>query len=152
MRRTLLLSVACTLLLAGCGPKDLTIQTVDGKRQVALKVEIADSAKERTRGLSKRTTLEKGTGMLFVFKEPEMMSFWMKDTLIPLEILYFDEGGNFVNAFLMEPCQEDPCPAYPSAARAAYALEVSPGFRAENSIGSGWKLDVKQVKGMSKPS
>jgi uncharacterized membrane protein (UPF0127 family) len=125
--------------------------TVDGKRQVSLKVEIADSAKERTKGLMNRTRLEKDTGMLFVFPAPQMMSFWMKNTLIPLEILYFDVDGNFINALVMQPCEADPCAQYPSAAQASYALEVAPGYRADHAIGSGWKLDVKQVKAMSNP-
>lgn len=54
----------------------------------AFSVEIADTSDERTKGLSGRTNLDENTGMLFVFEEPGHYSFWMKDTLIPLDIIF----------------------------------------------------------------
>ncbi len=141
----------CTLALAGCGSKELSLSSYDGSQKVTVLVEIADTPKERDRGLMDRDALEEGKGMLFVFKEPEMLSFWMKNTRIPLEILYFDQQGEFVNVASMVPCTADPCPRYEAAALSQYALEVNPGFRETHKIGVGWKLDMKRVQKISRP-
>ncbi len=141
----------CLLALTACGPKELTLTSFDGSKKVSLMVEVADTPKERDRGLMDRNVMEEGKGMLFVFKEPEMLSFWMKNTRIPLEILYFDQQGEFVNVAAMVPCTADPCPRYDAEALSQYALEVNPGFRVANEIGVGWKLDVKKVGKMSRP-
>ncbi len=121
-----------SLLLAACTRQPdtlhpLTLLSPTGQR-IDLQVELADDHAERSRGLMFREELPEGQGMLFVFKKPQMLSFWMKDTRIPLDILFFDAGGQFVSARTMEPCRSDPCPMYPSAADAQYALEVPAGF------------------------
>ena len=84
--------------------------------------------------------------MLFIFSAPQQLSFWMKNTLIPLDILYFDSEGNFVSSSTMEPCTKDPCATYPSAGPAQYALEVNAGFAVENGINEAWSLEVENVK------
>lgn len=152
MRRQLfLLALSSTLLLSACADGKLNIVSPDQTKTVTVEVEVADSARERERGMMGRTTLEKGHGMLFAFKEPEMLKFWMKKTLIPLEIIFFDADGKFVNALTMEPCKADPCPSFASAALAKYALEVNPGFRTENGIGVGWALDLASVQKNANP-
>ena len=148
----LFVPLLCAFMLSACGTSDLTLSSFDGSKTVSLKVEVADSPKERTKGLMNRESLEKGTGMLFVFPEAQMLSFWMKKTKIPLEILFFDPSGSFVNALTMEPCEQDPCEAYSSEALSNYALEVSPGFREENGVGVGWKLDPLEVARMADPT
>lgn len=139
-----ILLVLC-LLLWGCGKKssDLTLSSSDGSKTVTILIEVADEPEERARGLMNRTELPQDTGMLFVFPESAMRSFWMKNTLIPLEIFYFDGNGEFVSWTTMQPCEKEPCPTYDSASLAKYALEVSPGFRAKNGIGVGWNIDIK---------
>jgi uncharacterized membrane protein (UPF0127 family) len=152
MRRSaLLIALASSLLLSACADGKLSIVSPDASKTVTVDIEVADSARERERGMMGRTSLEKGHGMFFAFKEPEMLKFWMKKTLIPLEILYFDADGRFVNALTMEPCKADPCPSYSSAALAQYALEVNPGFRTENEIGVGWSLDLASVQKNTNP-
>lgn len=135
-----------TVTLSGCADGKITMRSYDGSMSVTMSVEIADSPTERERGLMKRGTIDPQSGMLFVFKEPQVLQFWMKDTTIPLGIIFFDHEGNFVNALDMKPCSEDPCPVYRSAALAQYALEVTPEFRQEKGIGVGWKLDLATVK------
>lgn len=152
MRSRVLLPLLCACMLSACGSSDLTLSSFDGSQTVSVKVEVADSAKERTKGLMNRESLDKGTGMLFVFPEPQMLSFWMKNTKIPLEILFFDPSGSFVNVYTMKPCAQDPCEAYTSEALSQYALEVSPGFREENGIGVGWKIDPLEVERIANPS
>lgn len=151
-RISLAVVLASVLVLSACGSKTLTLSSFDGTQTHEVRVEIADSPKERDKGLMNRENLEHDTGMLFVFMEPQMLSFWMKNTKVPLDIIFFDADGNFVNGLTMEPCTKDPCPSYKAAALSAYALEVPKGYRADKKIGTGWKLDLKQVKKISKPS
>ncbi len=128
-------------LLVSCnrGPMQITLQGPEGKTAV-FTVELADRDEERIQGLMHRTTLDTGHGMLFVFPAEQALSFWMYDTLIPLDIAFFDGSGNFINAFTMDPCSTDPCPKYNSASFAKYALELGKGERANNDIGPGWKI------------
>lgn len=145
-----LIAVMGIALSACAGSKAITFIAPGGDK-VPLLVEVADTPTERSKGLMERASLEPGAGMLFAFKEPQMLQFWMKDTKIPLEILFFDAQGNFVNASTMQPCTADPCPTYSSAALAKYAVEVNPGFREQSGVGVGWTIDVEKVKNLSKP-
>lgn len=149
--RSLIPLLLLSLLVACTGTKTIDFIAPNGEDRVPLTVEIADSPTERSNGLMGRTTMEEDHGMLFVFMEAAPLQFWMKDTLIPLEILYFDASGSFVNVAEMEPCTADPCPTYPSAAAAQYAVEVNPGFREQQGIGVGWKIDLEQVDKLSNP-
>ena len=74
------------------------------------------------------TSLGDLDGMLFAWDSPVQVSFWMKDTLIPLDIGFFDESGSLFLVVHMVPCQADPCPSYPSESPILYALEALPGF------------------------
>jgi uncharacterized membrane protein (UPF0127 family) len=102
----------------------LTIINSAGE-SVEVPVEIADTEAERSIGLMGRTTLAEDAGMLFVFDQPQPLSFWMKDTLIPLSIAYIDTEGYIVDIQDMQPLDETP---HPSAEPAQYALEVNQGF------------------------
>lgn len=108
---------------------------------IDLRVEVADTPEERERGLMFREELPEGRGMLFMFDKSQILHFWMKNTMIPLDILFFDERRNLVSAMTMEPCVADPCPLYPSTAEARYALEVPAGFIERYGVGVGWSFD-----------
>jgi uncharacterized membrane protein (UPF0127 family) len=105
-------------------PATLTITNSFGER-VPVQVEIADTDAERQTGLMGRTALAEDAGMLFVFDQEQPLSFWMRDTLIPLSIAYIDAGGTIVDIQDMQPLDEI---SHPSAAPAKYALEVNQGF------------------------
>lgn len=90
-------------------------------------VEVARSDRDRMRGLMYRDFLEKGTGMLFVFEGDQMHPFWMKNTLIPLDIAWISSEGKVVDVQQMEPCVADPCPSYMPAGPSQYVLEVPLG-------------------------
>ena len=104
-------------------------------------VEVADTEEERAQGLMFRENLPENAGMWFVFPEPGIYAFWMKNTLIPLDVLYFDEEGKFVSVQTMNPCEHDPCKTYPSARPAKYALEVNAGFAEKEGVGEKWRLE-----------
>lgn len=139
------LFIVGALLVAGCAspsPTPRTNVTLLGPagQAVTVSAEIADEPKEREQGLMFRKHLPRDEGMLFVFETPAVLSFWMKNTLIPLDIAFFDAKGNFVSSASMEPCNADPCPQYRSNGEAVYALEVAAGFLANTELGPGWAL------------
>lgn len=137
------------IFLVACARKTENLQRMtlvsSAGRQVELLIEVADDNEERSRGLMFREKFPMGQGMLFVFDKPQILSFWMKNTKIPLDILFFDGGGKFVSTVTMKPCTEDPCQTYPSAAEAQYALEIPAGFVEQHNIGEGWYGDVENV-------
>jgi uncharacterized membrane protein (UPF0127 family) len=113
----------------------LTITNSAGE-EVPVRVEIADTDAERQTGLMGRTTLAGDAGMLFVFDQEQTLSFWMKDTLIPLSIAYIDAEGRIVDIQDMQPTDDIP-PQYVSAEPAQYALEVNQGFFEERGVSVG---------------
>jgi uncharacterized membrane protein (UPF0127 family) len=92
-----------------------------------LVVGVADAAELRRRGLMFVADLGDLDGMIFIFGQDTAGGFWMKDTLIPLDIAFFDAAGKFVDGFAMEPCVTDDCPSYQPAGAYRYALEVPAG-------------------------
>ena len=99
--------------------------TING---VGFDVELAITQEEQSQGLMGRTNLEKGTGMLFVYSDPRELSFWMKETLIPLDILFFDHNSTLIKLFSkVPPCKKDPCKTYSTPSPALYVLELPAG-------------------------
>ena len=154
--------VLFSLLLAGCGGEtggsrsanttpdsrpqtttsdsELRTVTIDasGGEKVEIKVEVADTDAEHQLGLMGRTALPEDRGMLFVFDEEQELSFWMKDTLIPLSIAFMDSEGRIVDIQDMEPSKE----GYVSGAPAQYALEVNQGFFEERGVKVGDRAEL----------
>ena len=97
--------------------------------------ELAVSDHERARGLMFREKLNSDEGMLFVFEEESYHSFWMKNMIISLDLLWLNRDKLIVH---MEenvpPCKEDPCPSYAPRIGAMYVLELRAGSVAENGL------------------
>jgi len=100
-------------------------------------VKISDDSSERQRGLMFVSFLEESKGMLFVFEKNGLHGFWMKNTLIPLDIIWISEDYDVVNVETAEPCEEDPCPVYVPEKEARYVLEVNSGWANRNEIRVG---------------
>ena len=98
----------------------VTRLTLDG---VSFHPELALTSASRARGLMLRRKAP-ADGMLFVFAEVESGGFWMKNTLVPLTIVFFDADGKCVRRLAMTPCRGDPCPIYSPERRYRFALEL----------------------------
>jgi uncharacterized membrane protein (UPF0127 family) len=129
------------LLLSGCATAGGTWVELDGKRYV---VEIADDEAERERGLMFREELAADHGMLFLHDREEPLAYWMKNTKIPLDILYFDTGRRLVAQQRdVPPCTlGDGCPPYPSNAPARYVLELNAGQAEQLKLSDGAELKL----------
>jgi uncharacterized membrane protein (UPF0127 family) len=112
---------------------------LDGHRY---EVEIADDDAERARGLMFRDELAAERGMLFIHDELAPQAYWMKNTRIPLDILYFDDQRRLVSQQRdVPPCSAgDRCPSYPSDAPARYVLELNAGKAAQIGLENGEEL------------
>ena len=124
------------------GLRTLTIDTSAGKK-VEVRVEVADDPYERARGLMYRTALGKDRGMLFVYPDEQDLSFWMKNTLIPLSIAYIDSEGHIVDILDMKPLDDKP-PQYRSSEPVQYALEVNQGFFEEKGVKVGDRVNLPE--------
>ena len=133
--------LALALLLSGCASAAGHWVEIGGER---IPVEIADDDAERARGLMFRDELAKGTGMLFLHDREEPQAYWMKNTKIPLDILYFDNELRLVGQQRnVPPCSAgDRCPPYPSHRPARYVLELNAGQAARLGLEAGATLTL----------
>ena len=131
---------ASTTPTAESGGQQSTLAIINSAgERVVVRVEIADTPAERTRGLMERTELAEDAGMLFVFNREQQAPFTMKNTLIPLSIAFIDAGGRIVDILDMQPLDETT--RYSSAEPYQYALEVNKGFFGARGIEVGNVLE-----------
>jgi hypothetical protein len=98
-----------------------------GHGSVELRVEVASTDAQRAQGLMNRRRLAPKAGMVFLFAQPTRTQFWMKETLIPLSIAFYDRSGRILRILDMAPCRADPCPVYDAGVAFRGALEVNRG-------------------------
>jgi uncharacterized membrane protein (UPF0127 family) len=112
--------------------------------QIQINVEIANTPEERKIGLSGRNTLGEYNGMLFVMDDEALTAFWMKDMLIPLDMIFIDSNGFIVDIKRkVEPCSFDFCPNIIPSSPFKYNIEVNSGFTDTNGIAIGNSVDIK---------
>jgi len=148
-RCLLVMATLAALSVAGCAEADADIPSVtpppqepsppDGHAWVifgpdTVTAELAETPAAHSQGLRNREELAAGTGMLFVFQDEAIRTFWMQDTLIPLDIAFLDSTFTIVDIQQMEPLSQQ---VHESAYPAMFALEVAQGYHAARSIRVG---------------
>lgn len=116
---------------------------------VSVVAEKADSPEKRQRGLMHRTKLGEKEAMVFYFDETAPQAFWMYNTLIPLTVIFLDDGLKIVDMQNMSPCHErNPalCTVYTSQSPARYAIEVNQGFVGKYAIKLGDHVTIEAEK------
>lgn len=144
MRKIIALILA--VLVFGCAQEKIDEKQVMIKTsgdEIKLNVEIADSSAEIIKGLMHREKLGENEGMLFVFPDEDYRNFWMKNTLIPLDLLFIAANGTIVDMKeSFQPCKTEFCESYKSKEKAKYVLEVNGGFAGENEISTGDYVNI----------
>jgi uncharacterized membrane protein (UPF0127 family) len=138
MLRALFLALAATPAAAetSCTPDRLNLRWPGGGASFA--VELADTVEERARGLMFRETLDPAAGMLFVYETPRRAMFWMKNTLIPLDMLFADATGT-VTVVHANAVPGDLTPV-DGGDGVAFVLEINGGLAAQLGIVPGAEL------------
>ena len=126
-------------ILAGCSTQPPEVSFPD--RGITFHPEIARTALEMERGLMNRTSAEKG--MLFIFDTNGYYYFWMRDTLIPLDMIFMNGVGQVVDVIHAEPCTSMHCETYTSIAPARFVLEIESGIANQYGITPGDGATIK---------
>ena len=132
-RVAVILALVTSLGVLSCNEEkpEMTKLTIKG---IELEVEVARTPEEKARGLMFREELKSADGMIFIFDEDRHLSFWMKNTLIPLSIAYISSDGRIREIYDMEPESLEPVVSNHSV---RYALEVPRGYFREKGIVPG---------------
>ncbi len=140
MYKVLLLLFVCIFFVLGCGKSKVILP--DG---TALKIELAKTQEETERGLMFRENLGQNEGMLFIFPKEDIRFFWMKNTLIDLDMIFIDSTGlikdiaeNVPHSYIGAPEEEIAM----AAGFGKYVLEVNSGFAAKHNLKQGDKLTI----------
>lgn len=139
--RGLIFFLICNLCACAAGASGPSVE-LKGHR---FDIEIAADDASRERGLMFRESMPADHGMLFLFERPAAQTFWMKNTHIPLDILYFDQNYKLVSVQQrVPPCHStgNDCPVYPSTGPAQYVLELNAGIADKLGIKEGDELKV----------
>jgi len=148
--------LSALLLAAACNaaPKNSPTPTpaAAGPRVVmpsgaVYRMELARTPEETAQGLMFRESLAPRTGMLFLFAEPAVRPFWMKNTMISLDIIWLDADGRVVYISAdTPPCRADPCGNYDPKVPAVTVVEIAGGLAKAEKIEIGSKLQILDVK------
>jgi uncharacterized membrane protein (UPF0127 family) len=150
MRRSLPMLFLLAVSLSACSGTEnsgdpeqtdvLIVHTSSGEQSFA--IQVAATPEARAQGLMGRENLEPYDGMAFTWSEPVQTSFWMKDTLIPLSVAFWDKNWRVVAMFDMDPCTADPCPTYDPGVEILGAVEVTQGELERRGIELGDRVEI----------
>lgn len=131
------------LFASGCNhPGQAPVQNQVCSKNRCFEVEVVQKEEERARGLMFREFLDENKGMLFIFSDSRPHSFWMKNTLIPLDMIWIDYAQRIVDIIPgVPPCKADPCPVYTPKGSALYVLEVNAGLAQKAKMAVGERLE-----------
>jgi hypothetical protein len=110
----------------------------------AFKLEVADAERKRQLGLMNRRSMSPDHGMIFVFQEDLELNFWMKNTLIPLDVIYIDAKGKVANIDQME--ARDIKTKHPSKGAVRYAIELNKGMAAKAGLKAGDVVEIPKLE------
>jgi hypothetical protein len=112
-----------------------------------ISLEVARTSQEQAMGLMYRTSLAPDRGMLFSFNPPQPVNFWMKNTLIPLDMIFLRNGEIQAIAPNVPPCTTTPCPTYGPQVPIDQVIELRGGRAAELSLKVGDRVNIKFLDG-----
>jgi len=139
--KTKIIFSGCIMLTSLACQKDTQLKNQVCFRDQCIEVELAQTPEEQAGGLQFRTSLELNSGMLFIFSESQQRSFWMKDTLIPLDMVWIDDSKKVIHVTRhAAPCKGTLCPIYSPPSSIRYVLEVNAGYVDELGIRIGDRL------------
>ena len=116
-------------------------------------LDLALTPEEISTGLMFRPSLPENRGMLFLFDEPRTPAFWMKNMLIPLDLVFLDGTGTVVDVIAdVQPCAAEPCPNYPPSSPALAVLEIGAGVASAHGLETGAVIQFERVPGYPVPA
>jgi uncharacterized protein len=138
---------ASTAVTPAPSPGDASAPRVEMPSGAVYRLELAKTPQEQSQGLMFRESLPAKSGMLFLFPEGGVHKFWMKNTMIPLDMIWMDPAGRvlFVSAGT-PPCQSDPCASYGPDGPASSVLEIAGGMALREGIVVGSTLKLVDVR------
>jgi uncharacterized membrane protein (UPF0127 family) len=138
--------LAFLLVLAAANANIAPVCVAPDGAQVALELALTDQ--EKATGLMYRDSLAADHGMLFVFNQDDIFTFWMKNTLMPLDMVWFDATGRVADVHPdAQPCRVDPCPKFKNIRPARAVLLVNAGYAAAHGLKPGAATTFRRVPG-----
>jgi hypothetical protein len=146
------LAFAAAILLTACGgsdaAKNAVPKTVDDRFPIRIgdrtvQMQVAALPPEMEKGLMFRTTMGEDEGMIFIFTHPQQMGFWMRNTILPLDIGYIDPTGELKEIYPMYPHDEKTVSSHSRDIQ--FCLEMNQGWYQRNGVRPGANLDLKAV-------
>lgn len=136
------------LFCSGCInkiPNETNLTTIrfynEDKQFVEIKAEVADTIYKQAIGLMNRTNMPEDRGMLFIFNDEKKREFWMKNTLIPLDIIFLDKDLKIVSIIEnAQPCKTIDCELYSSTGPSKYVIEIKGGLSSKYNITNQTKI------------
>ena len=143
-----LLVTAASALLILDETRDRPYRATFAGTDAELRLETAETFEERKKGLMHRHTLDQDAGMLFIYPGERDRTFWMKNTFIPLDIIFVDENGTIVKIHEAEPqpfTADEELSRYRSGRPAKYVIETHQGFSEDHGIEEGGTVSIRET-------
>ncbi|MFP4567337.1 MAG: DUF192 domain-containing protein [Candidatus Woesearchaeota archaeon] len=133
-----------TLIFTACN----TTQKLNCENKIHIntdswKIDLAQTEQEQRQGLMNIESMPENKGMLFIFEDEKKQAFWMKNTLIPLDIIWINSNYEIIHIETAEPCTSEPCKIYTPTENAKYVLEINAGLTEQKNIELGMKTKLE---------
>jgi len=138
MKKIIFLLLLVFVIIVGCSSSNYV--EIDNKKII---IEVARTPSEQQAGLMFRESLCDNCGMLFIFDQERQVSFWMKNTIIPLDMIFIDSELKIVDVLHATPCVQDPCASYAPTKNVLYVLETNVNIFNEDIIGEQVKIVLR---------